>query len=643
MTKYISLFTLLIFSDLHGFSQCVSTEKELIINIIPDNYPAEITWDIVDLSSANIIASGGPIGSTLCLDSTTCFKFTIYDSANDGICCSYGIGSYTLNYAGTIIQSGGSYGSSESKTINCLPIDSTNLPLVKINTNGQTINDNIRIVADMEIIYNGPNVINHYFDPANNYNNKISIEKRGSSSQMFPKKSYSLETQDALGNNNNVSLIDMPVENDWVLYAPYSDKSLMRNVLTYELGRKMMKYAPRTQFCEVVLNEEYIGIYVLTEKIKRDNDRVDISKLDPDDLAGDSLTGGYIVKIDKTTGGSNIGWVSPYAPPNDPTEQIDFIYHYPKESDIQPAQKNYIETYITDFENALSGPNFEDSIIGYTPFIKDKSFIDFFILNELSKNVDGYRISSYLYKDKESKGGKLKMGPLWDFNIAFGNSNYCEGEITTGWQKDFNDICQHSNMVPFWWNRLLQDTTFANKLKCRWEDKRTGPLHLDSIVHQIDSFALYLDQAQQRNFTTWNILGTYIWPNSYIGNTYQDEINYLKGWISFRLNWLDNNMPGTCPPPPPPAPVGIENYETISISIYPNPTNDRLHINLPNNYFSKLKIEILDAKGVIVYNHLVLVNSAKTSISVNELKNGFYTLKLTSNKVNEFFKFIKSD
>lgn len=644
MAKYSTLFILLFFSFNQLFSQCLSSEKELIINIVPDNYPTEITWDVVDLSNANVIASGDSLGSSVCLYSTTCYKFTIYDSFGDGICCSFGNGSYDLIYDGISIQTGGDYGSSESKTINCLPIDSTNLPLVKINTNGQTIPDGFRIVADMEIIYNGPNAINHYLDPANNYNNKISIEKRGSSSQMFPKKSYSFETQDILGNNNNVSLIDLPVENDWVLYAPYSDKSLMRNVLTYKLGKEMMVYAPRTQFCEVLLNDEYIGIYVLTEKIKRDNDRVDIAKLDADDLAGDSLTGGYIVKIDKITGGSNIGWTSPYAPTNGPTEQINFLFHYPKDNDIQPAQAAYIENYITNFENALNGPNFEDPIIGYTPFIKDKSFIDFFILNELSKNVDGYRISSFLYKDKESKGGKLKMGPLWDFNIAFGNSNYCDGELTTGWQKDFNNTCQSGNMVPFWWNRLLQDTTFANKLKCRWEDKRSGPLHLDSIYNTIDSFATYLNAAQQRNFITWNTLGTYIWPNNYVGNTYQEEINYLKSWISFRLNWMDNNMPGTCPPPLPPPPVGIAGINSFTgINIYPNPANETLHINTPNYSVSELKIEIHDVKGTLVYTEIISNDNGEFTIPVNDFSNGFYTLKLSSNQLNEVFKFIKSE
>ena len=152
----------------------------------------------------------------------------------------------------------------------------SNLPIVVINTNGQTIVDDPRIVCDMGIIDNGFGFINSINDPFNDYNGKISIEYRGSSSQSFPKKPYALETQDLLGNNNNVSLLGMPVENDWILYAPYSDKSLMRNFLTFDLGRKMGNYSPRTVYCELVVNGSYEGIYILMEKIKRDNKLKDL-------------------------------------------------------------------------------------------------------------------------------------------------------------------------------------------------------------------------------------------------------------------------------------------------------------------------------------------------------------------------------
>jgi len=416
----------------------------------------------------------------------------------------------------------------------------SNLPIVVINTNGQTIVDDPRIDCDMGIIDNGFGTINSISDPFNDYNGKISIEYRGSSSQSFPKKSYALETQDVNGNNNNVSLLGMPVENDWILYAPYSDKSLMRNFLTFDLGRKMGSYSPRTVYCELVVNGDYKGIYILMEKIKRDNDRVDIAKLDADDLAGDSLTGGYIIKVDKYTGTGGADWLSDF--PNISGGSLYIQYHYPEANVMLPQQMEYIEHFMDSFEYALAGPNFADTLVGYSKYIDVNSFIDLYIINELSKNIDGYRLSTYMYKDRDSNGGKLIMGPFWDYNLAFGNADYCNGGITSGWE--VNGGCGGNN--PFWFERLLDDTTYQNKLKCRWEYLRERSFHQDSIFTFIDSMAFYLNDAQQRNFQKWNILGTYVWPNFYVGSTYQDELNFFKTWIGDRLVWLDNNLGGNC-------------------------------------------------------------------------------------------------
>ena len=419
---------------------------------------------------------------------------------------------------------------------------SSNLPIVLINTNNQTILDDPRIICNMGIIDNGIGMLNSINDPFNNYDGKISIEYRGSSSQSFPKKAYALETQDSIGNNNNVSLLGMPVENDWILYAPYSDKSLMRNVLTFNLGKKMSRYTPRTRYCELIVNGDYKGVYVLMEKIKRDNDRVDIAKLDFDDNSGDSLTGGYIVKIDKYTGTGGSDWTSDF--PDIAGGPLYIQYHYPEASNMSIQQLDYIEHFIDSFEYALDGPDFSDTLIGYSKYIDVESFIDLYIINELSRNVDGYRLSTYMYKDRDSNGGKLTMGPFWDYNLAFGNANYCSGDQTNGWQ--VNGACSDLGDNPFWFERLLEDTIYVNKLKCRWEYLRVRSFHEDSILNYIDSISYYINDAQQRNFQKWNILGAYVWPNSYVGNTYQDEVNFLKDWITDRILWIDNNLLGTC-------------------------------------------------------------------------------------------------
>ena len=207
-------------------------------------------------------------------------------------------------------------------------------------------------------------------------------------------------------------------------------------------------------------------------------------------------------------------------------------------------QKDYIQSFIDSFEYALNGSAFADTSIGYLKYADVNSFIDFYIVNELSRNIDAYRLSTFLYKDRNSNGGKLVIGPLWDFNLAYGNASYCDGWDTNGWEQDAS--CSDVGNNPFWFSRLLADTTYQNKLKCRWDYLRQTTLSKDSIFNFIDSMAYYLDDAQERNFQKWDVLGSYVWPNYYIGNTYQEEIDNLKTWIESRLIWIDNNIPGNC-------------------------------------------------------------------------------------------------
>ena len=412
----------------------------------------------------------------------------------------------------------------------CAQVDftSSNLPIIVINTGSLEIEDEDRIVADMGIINKEAGLINHISDPFNDYAGKINIELRGATSQEFPKQSYGLETQDESGDARNVSLLDLPEENDWVLYAPYSDKSLIRNILAYRLSSKLGHYAPRTKLCELVLNGDYRGVYVLVEKIKRDKNRVDISRLTPEEIQGDDLSGGYIIKIDKNEGNSGPLWCSE-------SGLIYFQYEYPGYDEIVPEQKDYIKNYIDAFEESLMSPNFSDPILGYRTHMDDGSFIDFFIVNEVSKNIDGYMLSTFFHKDKESNGGKLTMGPVWDYNLAFGNADYREGFRTDGFQVNINSS-------PWWWGRLMQDTTFMNDIKKRWYNIRNDQFSNDAIFAIIDSLSLLLEEAQERNFKRWDILGSDIWPNYYVGESYEDEITFLKNWTSQRLLWLDGNM-----------------------------------------------------------------------------------------------------
>ncbi len=515
------------------------------------------------------------------------------------------------------------------------PLISSDLPIISINTNGQQIVDDPRIVAEMGIIYNGPGIRNNITDSFNNYNGLINIEIRGSSSQSFPKKSFSLETQDTADNAIDVSLLGQPSENDWVLYAPYDDKTLMRDQLMYRIGRDMGRYASRTVYAELLINGEYEGIYVLEEKIKRDANRVHIAKLTPADTVGDDLTGGYILKIDKGTAGG-LYWSSSYPPYPGAWQTIDFRYHDPDGVDLMPQQIAYIQNYMYEAETSLADSNFTDPDSGYRKYIDPASFIDFFIANEVSRNVDGYRLSTYFYKDKDSNGGKLKMGPLWDFNIALGNANYCQGGYSTGWAWQFNTFCSGDSwQVPFWWDRLLQDSLFANDLQCRWQYLRQNVLSTSYIFNFIDSVALLVNESQQRNFQRWPILGVYIWPNNIVFNTYAEEVNYLKTWLTDRLNWMDANIPGTC------SSLGTNTLiaESPGLYIYPNPMTNSATIYFTTAKIGNVSITISDITGRMIktiFNGSVLKGSHTLHWNnENDLKAGMYLLHLDAGNYSE--------
>ena len=418
---------------------------------------------------------------------------------------------------------------------------SSNLPIIVIDTHGQVIPNEPKIEADMGIINNGPGVRNYITDPFNHYNGKIGIEIRGSSAQTFPKKQYAIETRDSTGNNLNVSLLGMPEENDWILYAPYSDKSLIRNVLAYKMSNDIGRYTSRTSFCEVVLNGDYIGLYVLMEKIKRDRNRVKIKKMLPTYTSGDLLTGGYIIKIDKMEGSNIQGWYSNFPPYPGAWQQIYYQYHYPDPDEIVPEQESYIQNFIYQFEYIMDQGTYTDPFSGYYDFININSFADHFILNEIAKNVDAYRLSAFMYKDRDSEDGRLTMGPIWDFNLAFGNADYYNGWLFIGWQLN-TTIIQDYWQVPFWWSKFLNDSVFMNRISRRWFESRQTSLSQDTLSQYIDWITTELDEASVRNFTRWPILGIYIWPNAFIGNSYQEEIEYLRTWLNNRIYWIDNTL-----------------------------------------------------------------------------------------------------
>lgn len=474
--------------------------------------------------------------------------------------------------------------------------ESSNLPIVILNTNGQGIPDEPKIDAQMQVIDQGPGQINHLSDPPNHFNGNIGIELRGSTSNFFSdKKPYAVEIRDDTGNDLDFPLLGMPAGADWAFLAPFNDKSLVRDAFMLGLARNVMPWASRSRFVELVLNGQYEGVYLVTEKIKRDKDRVDIAKLKADDLAGDSLTGGYILKIDKTTGAQNEGWTSPYVHAPGAWQTTLWQVEYPKPIDLQPVQKDYIQQWVTGFEAAMRMPDFADTSIGYPKYLDVESFVDFTLLNELAKCVDAYRISTFMYKDKDSNDPRLHAGPVWDFNIALGNAGYCTAESPQGWIIDFNEFCPDDQwIVQFWWKKMWEDPMYRRRLQDRWTELRAGPLSNDQVFHLLDSLTSTVQEAQVRNFQRWPVLNTWVWPNVFCCGTYNEHTSFLRNWITQRLQWMDNTA----------QTLYVGEYEAqnrFKTKVFPNPVADGvLKFKCFSHYDDEVLVRVFDAAGRFV-------------------------------------------
>lgn len=484
----------------------------------------------------------------------------------------------------------------------------SSLPIVVISTS-EEIPDEPKILGNMGIIWKGDGEINSLEDPYDHYDGLVGIEIRGQSSQTFPKKSYGIELWDENQDGIDFALLGFPKEEDFVFHGPFSDKSLMRNALAYYLAGKSMAYAPRIKFFELIINDQYQGVYLLTEKIKRDKNRVDIKKLDEEDISGDKLTGGYIFKFDKGDP-EEIAWESPYLPFNgaNPTR---IMYDTPDYDEMNPEQFEYIKGFVDEFEEVLAGDNFADPQNGYSKYIDEDTFIDYSLINEIGRNVDGYRLSTFFYKDRESIDGRLKAGPVWDFNLAFGNVNYCDGARTDGWGWDFNSVCPDDFwVIHFWWKRLLQDPKYLAKMTERWQELREGVFSDEKIIFAIDSMQQELAGASERNFDRWEVLDEYVWPNNFVGGTYPGEINYLKDWVLERLAWLDLQFNVV---------LSLEVEEESRFRLYPNPAEGGFFVESELPWIGDETLQIFNSMGQEVNQFILLPGQKKNYFELNTL------------------------
>lgn len=374
---------------------------------------------------------------------------------------------------------------------------------------------------------------------------RAGMNVRGASSKRWPKKQFKFETWDEDDSDRDVPLLGMPQDSDWILHAPYFDKSLMRNQCIYHWWGQLGYYSPRTRFVEVFLNpnpsqpfslDHYQGIYLLVEKIKRSPDRMDVARLETDDVAEPEVTGGYIAQSTNI----NQDWTS--------GESTRYKYVEPSKDDPLPIQKSWLRNFVEAAESSVYADNFDDPTDGYSKYLDLSSQIDYDIMRELSRNADG--ASTFFSIER---GGKLKMGPLWDYNQALGLSSLGDASLGYSWDTGgWNRFYMRANTWLGWWDRLDDDPNYQLAWNDRWVSLRESTLSTAQLLGHIDSVATLLEEAQVRNFEKWDILGAAVWVVNGSNradageagrDTYAKEVSYLRNWVDGRLQWIDSQVP----------------------------------------------------------------------------------------------------
>lgn len=564
------------------------------------------------------------------------------------------------------------------------------LPIVFIDTKNKCLDQNVteKIPATMSVL---DAATNNVADSAKGTHYNIGIKVRGQSSAKFPKPGYSVEIRDEKGEGMDVSMFGLPPADDWVFHGPYVDKSLMRNALAHWLFRQAGHYSPRTKHFDLYINGVYRGVYVLIEKIKRGKYRVNVSKLKETDVSGDDVTGGYIWAFDKT--GTNTGGMGNEDINKEgfkTADGLNVIMHYPKKENLQQQQQAYLKKYLEDLENLFkNGKNGS----GYENYVDMTSALDYVLHEEVTNNSDSYWCSFFLHKPKESKGGKVTLGPAWDFNLAMSNGSQPENggnnnggnngfnwnmwggggmggggmgsSGTTGWQIESTMKTGMSGLkIPNWLLGMWKDSHYQSELKKRWAELRSGVWHTKTMDVYLDSMKTYLTKAADRNFKRWPNLGKSsgqgdsdpqpmkycnqgggqqgMWSmnmpmGGYNADTWDGEFEHLRKKMKERMKWMDQQLGFTEPAQPivtePVIHVPDWAKDTVSKVEPPPDALDDFSRLSPTNFFNVNgdKIEIqTDLGGTFALIDLNGVTLFKTRI-----KKGTTTLKVPEKAQNQ--------
>lgn len=545
------------------------------------------------------------------------------------------------------------------------------LPIVFIDTKGECLDQNVteKIPATMKVL---DGATNNVADSAKGTRYDIGIKVRGQSSAKFPKPGYSIEVRDEKGEGMDVSLFGLPPADDWVLHGPYVDKSMMRNALAHWLFRQAGHYSPRTKHFDLYINGVYRGVYVLIEKIKRGKYRVNVSKLKETDISGDDVTGGYIWAFDKTgtnTGGMGMDDVNKEG--FSTADGLNVIMHYPKKENLQTEQQAYLKKYLEDLENLFkNGKNGS----GYENYVDMTSALDYVLHEEVTNNSDSYWCSFFLHKPKDSKGGKVTLGPAWDFNLAMSNGGGMGSTSTDGWQIENPQKQGQGGMMmmggglkaPNWLIGMWKDSHYQSELKKRWAELRSGVWHTKTMDVYLDSMKVYLTKAADRNFKRWPNLGQGsgqgdpdpepmkfcnnqnqggqnqnpwgMWGGGGGGitmggnnaNTWDGEFEHLRKKMKERMAWMDQQLGFAEPSQPivtePVIHLPPWQNDTAVMSMYRSVQMENLSRLSPMNYFvvndGRLEIQtdlggtfaLLDLNGAVLFK--TRINKGLTTLKI---------------------------
>ncbi len=405
------------------------------------------------------------------------------------------------------------------------------LPVLDLNTDGSA-----PIVSKEDYIKGSFVLSGTGLTPASG---TLEVRGRGNSTWAWPKKPYRLKL------TTSTSLLGMPASKHWVLLANYADKTLMRNDIAFMFSNSVgLEYTVRNQYVELNLNGVYQGVYQLAEHIRVDKNRVNIPELKVGDTGADKVSGGYLLEVDFRhskqwcvgntwesfcVNGENTLLKTDYCIESSHGMQ-PFCVDTPETlvDDAWSAQRDYITKYIKDTEAALFGSNFKDPDTGYAAYLDVDSVINYFLVNELLRNVDGAVSSFYMYKKRD---GKLFFGPVWDFDLSMGNAGYDNANNPVGW---------HIHDKP-WFDRLFQDPAFTAKVKARWQTLKADG-KLQQILDYAQARAVWLDKQQQKNFMTWSITDFEGWIMHMALGTYSAEFNQMVLWQTQRIQWMDTQF-----------------------------------------------------------------------------------------------------